>query len=332
MDILKFIVDNQLTEETWVEILPDITSLLADHEKLIRDLALWTSKGNAGNGEARLACLGIYADEVQNKINWAYGMAKDVWAGKYGSGDTRKALLGDDYDLIQYWVTQTRPRTYIVGMPKVGMDQNGKRYFVRDFPTSKGSRTIYSFPQTRQGANPYNFAGSGCGLSAVGSAIYSIKGYNDMTLRQYADKNLSEVGGTKCPISTAIMERLLKREGITYKRVKSFDTDRLADIVRGHLSSGNPVILSLTRCNRKGENHKGRYANSEHYAILWGVTEDGKKAFLFDSSGDPNRGPRMVDLWDICDHVPEAREREDLDPRGLWNGWSNCGGVLLINM
>lgn len=330
MDILKFIVDNQLTEETWVEILPDMTSLLADHDKLIRDLALWTSKGNAGNGEARLACLGIYADEVQNKINWAYHTAEEVWTGKYGNGDERRAALGADFDLVQFLVERTRPGVFISGMPKVGTDQNGKRYFTKDFPTAKGNRTIYSFPQTRQGSNPYHFSGSGCGLCSVASAIFSIKEY-DMTLREYAEKNLSAVGGTKCPISTAIMERLLKREGITYKRVKSFDTDRLADIVRGHLSSGNPVILSLTRCNRAGENHKGRYANSEHYAILWGVTEDGKKAFLFDSSGDPNRGPRMVDLWDICDHVPTAREREDLDPRGLWNGWANCGGVLLIN-
>ena len=331
MDLLKFIVENQLTEETWVDILPDMTSLLADHDKLIRDLALWVSEGNAGKGETRAAYLGIYADEVQSKINWAYHTAEEVWTGKYGNGDERKAALGADFDLVQYWVKLTRPNAYISGKPKVETDQNGKRYFVKNFTTSKGTRTIYAFPQTRQGSNPYNFSGSGCGLCSVASAIYSIKGYN-MTLKEYADKNLSAKGveGTKCPISTAIMERLLKREGISYKRVKSFDTDRLTEIVKNHLSSGNPVILSLTRCNRKGENHKGRYANSEHYAILWGVTEDGKKAFLFDSSGDPNRRPRMVDLWDICDHVPTAREREDFSP--IWNGWVNCGGVLLINM
>ena len=327
MDILKLIVEAQLTAETCAE----AAKVLSDHEKLIRDLALWTSKGNAGKDPERKAYLGIYADEVQSKINWAYQTAKEVWTGKYGNGDERKAALGADFDLVQYWVKLTRPNAYISGKPKVETDQSGKRYFVKNFPTSKGNRTIYAFPQTRQGSNPYNFSGSGCGLCSVASAIFSIKGYS-MTLKEYADRNLSVKGveGTKCPISTAIMERLLQREKITYKRVKSFDTDRLTEIVKNHLASGNPVILSLTRKNRAGVEHKGRYANSEHYAILWGVTEDGKKAFLFDSSGDPNRGPRMVDLWDICDHVPTAREREDFSP--IWNGWSNCGGVLLINM
>ncbi len=331
MDLLKFIIDNQLTEDNAPALLGNVLGLLADHDKLIRDLALWVSEGNAGKDPERKEYLGIYAEEVQSKINWAYQTAKDVWLDKYGSGEARRAALGDDYDLVQFWVERTKPTYAISGMPKVEKDQNGKRYLVKAFPTSKGKHTIYAFPQTKQGDNPYNFSGSGCGLCSVASAIYSIKEYS-MTLREYADKNLSAKGveGTKCPISTAVMERLLQREKISYKRVKSFDTDRLKEIVKNHLASGNPVILSLTRCNRKGENHKGRYANSEHYAILWGVTEDGKKAFLFDSSGDPNRGPRMVDLWDICDHVPTAREREDFSP--IWNGWSNCGGVLLINM
>ena len=149
MDILKFIVDNQMTEETWVEILPDMTSLLADHAALIRALALWVSEGHAGKDPERKEYLGIYAEEVQSKINWAYQTAKDVWLDKYGKGEMRKALLGDDYDLVQFWVERTKPSIHISGMPQIGMDQNGKRYFVKNFPTAKGSRTIYSFPQTR---------------------------------------------------------------------------------------------------------------------------------------------------------------------------------------
>ena len=328
MDALKIILDYQLTNDNAPTFLGNVLGLLGDHNRLIRELALWVSEGNAGTGEAREAILGIYAEEVQSKINWAYQTAKEVWEGKYGSGEARRAALGADYDLVQYWVGVVKPSYYISGMPKVETDQNGKRYPVKNFPTSKGKRTIVAFPQGKQG-DYYNFPGSGCGMCAAASAIYSIKGYN-MTLKEYADKNLSAVGGTKCPISTAIIERLLKREGITFKRVKSFDTDRLADIVRNHLSSGNPVLASLTRKNRAGVDHKGRYAGSEHYAILWGVTEDGKKAFIFDSSRDPNRKPRLVDLRDLCDHVPTAKEKEDFSP--IWNGWSNCGGVLLINM
>ena len=126
MDLLKFIVENQLTEETWVDILPDMTSILADHDKLIRDLALCVSEGHAGKDPERKEYLGIYAEEVQSKINWAYSTAKEVWTGKYGNGDERKAALGADFDLVQYWVKHTRPNAYISGKPKGETDQNGQ--------------------------------------------------------------------------------------------------------------------------------------------------------------------------------------------------------------
>jgi hypothetical protein len=151
-----------------------------------------------------------------------------------------------------------------------------------------------------------------------------------MSLREFADRNLDAVEGTKCPISTAIIERLLARENIRYKRQRDFTTARLAAAVKAHLQTGNPVILALTRCNRAGVSHKGRYANSEHYAVLTHMNADGKRAFLLDSSGDPNRGPRWVDLHDICDHVPTAKAKETF--KEIWNGWSNCGGVLLVYM
>jgi len=112
--------------------------------------------------------------------------------------------------------------------------------------------------------------------------------------------------------------------------VKTFTTASLADTLKKHLQTGNPAVIALTRKNRAGVNHKGRYANSEHYATLTHMNTDGKRAFLYDSSGDPNRGPRWVDLYDICDHVPTAREREDFSP--IWNGWANCGGALLVYM
>lgn len=332
MEILEFICRNQLTAENFPGILDQTIKLLGDHSELIRSLADFVLEDKAGREDARKQFLGAYYTEVQKKVNWICTTAEDVWTGKYGNDALRKELLGADYDVVMKQVNRTKHLHTSICIPtglKFKKDKNGKRYIVEGVPTSKGVKTWRGFPQGAQGDNPYNFSGSGCGAMAVYSAIATDKNYDVLPV-DYIKKNLAAVGGTKCPISTAIAQRLLDREGIKYKRVKSFNTDSLTKIVREHLATGNPVFVSLTRCNRAGVNHKGRYAGSEHYALLIGVTADGKKAYLMDSSRDPARCPRYVDLWDICDHIPTAKEKEDLDPKGLWNGWSNCGGVLLI--
>jgi hypothetical protein len=269
---------------------------------------------------------------VQAKITAVYKTADAVWRGEYGNGDDhRRELIGPDYDLVKFRVNETRAEhgALTVDQITVKTDQGDRRYVLPAVPTALGIRDYHGYPQTRQGENPYNFSGSGCGIASAYTCISTIKGYN-MSLREFADRNLDAVEGTKCPISTAIIERLLARENIRYKRQRDFTTARLAAAVKAHLQTGNPVILALTRTNRAGVNHKGRYANSEHYATLTHMHSDGKRAFLLDSSGDPARGPRWVNLYDICDHVPTAKANEDFSP--IWNGWANCGGVVFVFM
>ena len=329
-DLIKFILNNQITAEDWKE----ISALMEDQDKLVRQITMQVMQDKYGKGEERRAALGAYYDAVQSKIKQVYETAEAVWRGEYGNGeDYRRQLIGDDYPLVKYRVNETRAEhgalTVDESLITVTRDQGGRRYVLPAVPTALGIRDYHGYKQTAQGDNPYNFSGSGCGISAAYACVSTKKGY-DMSLREWADKNLKEVGGTKCPVSTAIMERLLAREGIRYTRLRTFTTASLAASVKSHLKTGNPVILALTRCNRNGVNHKGRYANSEHYAVLTHMNADGKRAFLLDSSGDPNRGPRWVDLYDICDHVPAANGRETFSP--IWNGWSNCGGVLLVYM
>ena len=329
-DLIKFILNNQITAEDWKE----ISDIMEDQDKLIRQITMQVMQDKYGKGEERRAALGAYYDAVQSKIKQVYETAEAVWRGEYGNGEEhRRQLIGADYDLVKYRINETRADHGVLTVDEsvisVRTDQSGRRYVLKAVPTALGIRDYHGYPQTKQGDNPYNFSGSGCGISSAYACVSTIKGYN-MTLREWADKNLKEVGGTKCPISTAIMERLLAREGIRYTRLRNFTTASLAASVKAHLMTGNPVILALTRCNRNGVNHKGRYANSEHYATLTHMHKDGKRAFLLDSSGDPNRGPRWVDLHDICDHVPTAKEKETF--KETWNGWSNCGGALLVYM
>ena len=332
MDLIKTILENQIQPEALPEIRDALTGYIEDPDALIRELALRTMKNEYGKAEERRAALGPYYDRVQQKITAVYNTADAVWRGEYGNGDDhRRELIGPDYDLVKFRVNETRAEhgALTVDQITVKTDQGGRRYVLPAVPTALGIWDYHGYPQTRQGDNPYNFSGSGCGIASAYTCISTIKGYN-MSLREFADRNLDAVEGTKCPISTVIIERLLARENIRYKRQRDFTTASLAAAVKAHLQTGNPVILALTRTNRAGVNHKGRYANSEHYATLTHMHADGKRAFLLDSSGDPARGPRWVNLNDICDHVPTAKAKEDFSP--IWNGWINCGGVIFVFM
>lgn len=327
MDLLNFILKNQITAQEWSEIAEQMPLLLGDHNKLIRSLALYVSKGQAGSGDVRKALLGIYYDEVQAKITWAYNTARDVWAGKYPSGEQRKTTFGADYDLVQYWVNQLHPAIFIPNNLKYITDMSGKRYLIKGVPTAKGTTLWKGYDQHNQGSNPYVFDGSGCGFMSFYSVISTLKGYN-ITPLAYANKWLKTItGGSKCPISIWAGCKLLENENIRYEWVKGpLTTEGCKNDIQAHLEKGLPVIISLSIFDRNGKAYKGRYTNYAHYALVIGSTQTGKW-YLLDSGGQK---PRYVDSADICRFIPGTVENPKYDP--VWNGFNNAAGYVKIYM
>ena len=314
-------------DENWEKIQSGVSKLLSG-ENLIRFMAMYVSGGKVDKGDERKALLGIYYDEVQEKVNWAYKTAQDVWKGMYPNGEAnRKAAFGADYDLVQFWVNQLIPAIYVPTNLSYTKDNSGKRYLVKNVPTSKGKITWKGYNQHSQGDNPYVFDGSGCGFMSFYGVISTIKGYNDMPIK-YADKKLNSVtGATKCPISIWAGCKLLNSEGIKFKWVKgSLTTNGVYNDILDHLSKGMPVIVSLYKDNRAGKEDK-RYTNYAHYSLLIGVTSDGKKGYLLDSGG---KLPRFIDLKDLCDHIPGTSNNPVYKP--IWNGWVNAGGYVKVEM
>lgn len=85
------------------------------------DLARRVIAGEFGTGDARKQALGSRYDEVQARVNQLLGaggpapkpqatdidqLARDVIAGKYGSGEARKRALGGNYEAVQARVNQ----------------------------------------------------------------------------------------------------------------------------------------------------------------------------------------------------------------------------------
>ena len=327
IDIIFNSKESTKCDENWEKIQSGVSKLLSD-ENLIRFMAMYVSGGKVDKGDERKALLGTYYDEVQEKVNWAYKTAEDVWKGMYPNGEAnRKAAFGADYDLVQFWVNQLVPAIYVPTSLSYSKDNSGKRYLVKNVPTAKGKITWKGYNQHSQGDNPYVFDGSGCGFMSFYGVISTIKGYKDMPIK-YADKKLKSVtGGVKCPISMWAGCKLLHSEGIKFKWVKgSLTTNGVYKDILDHLSKGMPVIVSLSKDNRAGKEDK-KYTNYAHYSLLIGVTSDKKKGYLLDSGG---RLPRYIDLKDLCDHIPATKNSPDYNP--IWNGWTNAGGYVKVQM
>ncbi len=322
MDNIAFIIENQLTMAKWA----DIYAVMEDHEQLIRDMADLVLEDKAGRDEARKKYLGVYYEETQKKVNWICVAAEDVWAGKYGNDDERKEKLGADYDVVMKQVNRTAYLHTSVTISKAltyTTEDGGKRYVYKSVPSSRGPITMYGYDQHKLGQAPWKFDHNGCGFLSFYSVIKTAKEYT-LSPAQYADKMMKKASGTNCPISLSVGLNMLKAEGISYEWFKRFTTQELVNKVKAHLRTGNPVIISLYKDNRAGKEDK-KYTNYAHYAVLTHMHSDGKKAWLNDSGA---KKPRLVDLYDICDHCPQANEK--IDFAAIWNGWKNCGGVVLV--
>ena len=336
IDILDFIFKNQITAESWEDIQTGVSAIISDHDKLIRYMAQYVLDDKAGGGDERRNLLGIYYDEVQDYVTWVVRTADDVWAGKWGNGDARiQKFLDAGYTMADYEMVQARVKATVdehtnitISAPLKYKVVGGKDYVYENVPSWRGKITMYGFAQHSYPQSPWKFNHNGCGFLSFWSVIKTIKGYTNITPAQYANKAVKAAGGTQFPISSMVGLNMLDAEGIKYEWVKRYSTtEQLVKIVADHLRKGKPVIISLYKNNRAGKEDK-RYTNYAHYATLTHMHSDGKRAWLNDSGG---KNPRFVDLWDICDHCPQANEKTNIGKDGLWNGFQNCGGVILIN-
>lgn len=320
MDAVKIILENQLTASDAVT----LVELLADHDALIREMAVYVSMGNAGTGDTRKVLLGDYYEDVQEKVNWAVSTAQAVWRGEYGSGETRKAKLGEDYDLVQFWVDALAPYSVFEDV-MITKDNGGKRYVIPGVPTARGVKTWYGFPQGAQGVD--NISRSGCGLCSVLAVVTTFADTSVMPAAFKTNKLASLTGGNKCPISTGAMLKVLDSYKIKYTWVKGgLDAENVVSDISAHLRSGRPVIVAL-QDRPRGGSEDNTYTDANHYAVLAAITANGKRALLVDSG---KRCTRFVDIADICDHIPASSRTTTYDP--VWNGWKNCGGYVKINL
>jgi hypothetical protein len=135
-------------DENFEKIQNGVNQLLSG-ENLIRFMAMYVSGGKVKKGEDRKALLGIYYDEVQKKVDWAYKTAKEVWKGYYPNGEAnRRKAFGADYDLVQFWVNQLKPFIYIPTNLSKTTDNSGKRYLIKNVPTARGNITWKGYNHT----------------------------------------------------------------------------------------------------------------------------------------------------------------------------------------
>ena len=115
-------------------------------------------------------------------------------------------------------------------------------------------------------------AGSGCGLTAIASALCKHTGRTDITPETVLTYALNGASGSRCSIvlvSSSLITGLCSQYGLTYNTIIPKSRDEL----RAALNAGKSVIVLLSNrarwCN-------GNYVTSNtHYIVLMGYTEDG---------------------------------------------------------
>ena len=322
MGIIELILTNGITEANWPTISEAVSELLSDHNNFIRILAQFVLEDRAGRGDERKNILGVYYDEVQKKVTWVIQTAEDVWAGKYGIDKERKEALGDDYDIVMARVNATKDQH--TNITTVKKDNGGKRYVTNETSTARGMKKYIGFDQHAQGVA--NISGSGCGMCSALAVMATFADDSIMPVAYYKNKLASVTGISKCPISIGACQKMLKSVGIDSTRVNQFSTQSSYDDIKAHLTKGMPVIVSLVSKSKKTGVNDKRYTNANHYSLLVKMRDDGK-AFLLDSG---SKGPRWVDLMDLCDHIPTASANPKYTPE--WSGWSNSGGYVKVNL
>lgn len=322
MGIIELILTNGITESNWPTISEAVSELLSDHNNLIRVLAQFVLDDHAGKGDERKNLLGVYYDEVQKKVTWVIQTAEDVWAGKYGIDKERREALGDDYDIVMARVNATKDQH--TNITTVKKDNGGKRYVTNETNTARGMKKYIGFDQHAQGVT--NISGSGCGMCSALAVMATFADNSIMPVAYYKTKLASVTGTAKCPISIGACQKMLKSVGIDSTRVNQFSTQSSYDDIKAHLTKGMPVIVSLVSKSKKTGVEDKRYTRANHYSLLVKMRDDGK-AFLLDSG---SKGPRWVDLMDLCDHIPTASANPKDTP--VWSGWSNSGGYVKVNL
>lgn len=322
MGIIELILTSGITEANWPTISEAVSELLSDHNNFIRVLAQFVLDDHAGKGDERRNLLGVYYDEVQKKVTWVIQTAEDVWAGKYGIDKERKEALGDDYDIVMARVNATKDQH--TNITTVKKDNGGKRYVTNETSTARGMKKYIGFDQHAQGVT--NISGSGCGMCSALAVMATFVDDSIMPATYYKNKLASVTGISKCPISIGACQKMLKSVGIDSTRVNQFSTQSSYDDIKAHLTKGMPVIVSLVSKSKKTGVNDKRYTNANHYSLLVKMRDDGK-AFLLDSG---SKGPRWVDLMDLCDHIPTASANPKYTPE--WSGWSNSGGYVKVNL
>lgn len=203
---------------------------------------------------------------------------------------------------------------------------SGRCRVVEGVNTCKGVVTYYGYDQHKQGDRPLNC--SGCGMCSFLTIISTFRQKKPLDAPAYRKNQLKKLIGTsKCPISIYAGKKMVKSAGMTAQWVTAIGSnDEVVADISSHLKKGMPVVISLRYFDRRGKVTR-RYTNQNHYALLVGITKDGKNAFLMDSGG---KGCRYVDLEDICWHIPAANRDAEKVGKLLWDGWCNSGGYMKV--
>ena len=199
-----------------------------------------------------------------------------------------------------------------------------------------------------------NHGCSACAMSTVLSAYHGFTG-GPVYMTEQTEKsvfgtevwtrNYSKSDSKQNPIALYGMSRILNACGIRNEYVRCFPggetvgrTSATAAAavsqITGHLKTGNPVIIVVSKKNWKTNKIDKKWANSYHTMVLMGMT-DGGKVIVADSADRDSSvfgNQKRIKYTTMNSLISYMISSKNLTSTGVyWSGENSSGGYILVN-
>lgn len=145
------------------------------------------------------------------------------------------------------------------------------------------------------------------------------------------DKNYSKAEKDQMPIALYGIYKVLEKNGIPCKYVRTYSRPSVLSQIRDHLLKGKPVVITVGATRYDGKKDS-RWTGGRHTMVLLGMT-DNYKVIVGDSADRAStfgnmRRIKVVNLSDVCGYLFKSTKKSEYP---YYINYKYCGGYILVD-
>lgn len=150
------------------------------------------------------------------------------------------------------------------------------------------------------------------------------------------DKNYSKSEKYQMPIALYGIRKVLEKNGIPCRYVRTYSRPSVLTQIRDHLLKGKPVVITVGATRYDGKKDS-RWTGGRHTMVLLGMTDRykvivGDSADRADTFGNMRR-IKVVDLSDVCGYLFKTTKKSGSNlTYPYYTNYKYCGGYILVDV